>query len=132
MKLWKRPIRQLMQQHSIPSPESLMANMLALRIAQLPARADHCHISFLEIPLHDGRKIEVRLRTMTNGMVEWYEVTVGLPGSPQYRTVDLSHDEQQVVGRQFKELHKRSRELKAVEDDAASQHTALTILEGLL
>lgn len=133
-----KPIARLMDEHNLPKPSSLMAGMLALRIARIPAARQYAKTQdlYLRIPIRNGKaEIEVRLSSAKRHSEIVWSVSVGLPGNNDgkgYLSVDLNEQEQKEIIDQMHGLMKRSRDMVAVEREGDSQHAALSILEDLL
>lgn len=132
------PVTQVMEEHGLPRPSSLMVGMLSLRIAKIPADKKYAKKEgfYLEIPIRRGEaKVEVRYGLETYRGTVNRNVSVGLPGSNDgqgYLTVDLNVQEQRELIVQLEALRKRSYEAVAIEREGKSQQAALTILENLL
>jgi len=135
----RRPVSNMLAGASIPTPSLLMAQMIALRIAELPAEHSFCgRTMWLNLPIRGGEGVvEVRVEAEPNrgywANNRWgANCRVGMPGSPKYRSVDLTQAEQLVIADAAHALHWRTTDARAAARDAESQHSALDILEHLI
>jgi hypothetical protein len=105
-----------------------MANLVALRIAQLQPADQYmdCNNVHITLQVEGGRVIEVMVSLPNN------RATVGMPGSPAYRSVDLSKEEQDIVAEAARKLYDLSRAQYFARKEGESQQNALTILESLI
>lgn len=149
-------IRRLLKQYSIPTPSRIMADLIALKLAQLPADPSapyKANSHMFDMELRDGRKIEITVDscytgdgssrswgggTLTEGLDRkpgpgWHHpIKVGLPGAPHYRSVELTHEEQTIISDQIDLWQERSLAARRLQVEAESQETALDIVERLV
>lgn len=128
-------IRDFFGRARIPTPSSIMSDLIALRIAQFPADPDapyKANGSMIELRLQDGRKIEVRFGEVWHHGRRSVTVSAGMPGPPSYRTVTLTPEEQEPILREVREWQRRSLALRDAQRAVAEQETALDIVEGLI
>jgi len=135
----RRPVSDMLAGASIATPSALVAQMIALRIAELPAEHSFSGSTmWLNLPIRGGDGVvEVRVQAEPN-RAYWAlnrcgaSCQVGMPGSPKYRSVDLTQAEQLVIADAAHALHWRTADARAAARDAESQHSALDILEHLI
>lgn len=123
-------IRNLLGEARIPMPSRIMAELIALKIAQLPPEPNapyKANEGIKELSLRDGRKIEISIDDRDRQTIR-----VGLPGAPAYRTVELNTEEQQIIFRELLAWEDRSLKVHFANQEADSQDAALEILEGLI
>lgn len=122
----------------IPRPETIMAALIATKILRLEPHDGLINRDFFELELSDGREVEVRrsmahIRSMYSALVPIRaKITVGLPGAPAYRTIELTEQEQKIIDEAICQLYKMCRERKQARIESESRHAALEITEGLL
>lgn len=130
-----RLFRRMMSQHRIPTPSRLMAEMLALKIAQLPADpVKYTMPIFIEMRVKGGIVLEIRssIDCPNKGSSSFKDLTVGYPANPHYRSVDLDWEEQRIVLKQIGLLADRSRAVRDTQREAESQDAAMSILEAII
>ncbi len=135
-------IREQLASVAIPSPTSILADLLCLRIAQLgPEAKEHSNdgdYSSITLKLKDDRVIEIYLSIRRfrgpplRDLNPNLELRVGMPGPPVYRSVDLSVAEAQRVIDAIMALRKRKSDKQRADADALSQHNALDMIERLI
>ena len=122
------PVIKALQVTDTPRPEALMAHFIALRLTQLQPEGKYRECEgFWTLNLREGRTLEVRwdFRRLPR-------VTVGVAGSPRYRSVELTKEEQSVIMRPLIQLRMASEERERVRLEHESQCAALEVLEDLL
>jgi hypothetical protein len=135
-----------MAEANLPTPTSIFANLLAIQIASLPAADKYIEASSrcsFELKIADkSRVIEVSLFNERSDAsleisfsvhkLKHLKLSIGMPGLPKYRSVELNVDEAQIVVGQILSLRARSWRKKRARLDAENQHNAITLLEHLL
>jgi hypothetical protein len=147
MTFWRRrPVSETMAKANLPTPSAIFANMLALQIAGLSASDEYIEASSrcsFDLKVADkSRVIEVSLSNeRSDASIEIsfsvhklknLKLSIGMPGAPKYRSVELSCDEAKIVVDQILALRARSRQQKRARLDAENQQNAITLLEHLL
>jgi len=121
-------VMKALQVTDTPRPEALMAHFIALRLTKLQPEDKYMSgEGSWTMSLRDNRTLEVRwdFRRLPR-------VTVGVAGSPRYRSVELTKEEQSVIMRPLIQLRMASEERERVQLEHDSQCAALEVLEDLL
>ena len=136
----RRPITEMLVKHSIPTPSRLMADLLALKIAQLPNDYENkgpykANEGTTKIMLADGRSVHIT-KTQKGGI----RVTLCPipPANGSCRTngdpirIDLSEEEQNIIMAQFEAWQDRAVAEMEAKRDHESQLGALAVVESLI
>jgi hypothetical protein len=128
----------LLTDHGIATPTAILAAMIELEIAKLPAQpsAPWRGQGVEKLKLRNGREIHVRIFN-SNGDTSifpenWRKVSIGMPGSPQYRSVELTEQESVGVVREMRRYRERSVAAHRQMLDSNNQQDALGIVEELI
>jgi hypothetical protein len=128
-----RDVREFLDQADIPTPTSILADLLVLKINFLTAKSsEHRYYrdsSYIELNTSTGRKIEIWMSLNGNGHGS---LRVGMPGAPVYRSVHFSGKECTSVIDAVVALRERYKAQIRADAAAQSQHDALDIIEHML
>lgn len=113
-----------------------MAQFVALRIAALPADRNKCGLTVYSFPLGAEHTLEVRYGQgiRRQGYIDTmgHSVTANVTGPPKCRSLELSWEDQDLIGEQIKAYHARCKAVYEHEASCDSQDAALFALEHLL
>lgn len=135
-----RPLSALLEEYKIPSATGILANFVALRIAQLPveAKPDLLGSGRLNIPLKDGRQLELHFYSSCckpeNDPAAYVFASNlrGAPGSDEFTNLIFSPQEQLVMWRPWSQHAERCKAAYEAERDARSQKAALSAIEDMI
>lgn len=128
-------VREHLESASIPTPTSVLADLLLLRLVAIPldqVRYNDHDTFAADIPLKGGGHIEVQLSTRINGARQFYNLTVGIPGAPVYRSIDLKGTERDRVINAIMQRREQWRKEREAKKDADNQFHAIDAIERLI
>jgi len=120
-------IRGMLESNGIPTPTSVMTQLLMLKIAQIDPDDSYCVGGFtIKMKLNGLRALEIKYNW------RWNSVTVSMSGPPRSITIWLSSDEQKALLSVCNSLQQRSESAKRLRVEEESQNAALDIVEHLI
>jgi hypothetical protein len=125
---------EMLRQAAIPTPTSLLAQMLALRVAELPADDRCCNDEhwWAELPVAGERMILISMRKSWSAWSRSHVVEMTVQVATPCRDIIFTGEEAEPLRRAMTDLMERSVAARKARRDAENQHLALDTLERML